>query len=784
MLDAPTSLVFSTCDLLPSFPMADTAAPSAKSNINPRNRKRAIILGIIGVPLVGLYGIYGGAQHEGPGTVHPRPVTPKLVRDRAARQETVSQRPSSKQILFGDLHVHTTFSTDAFLRSLPLVGGDGAHPPADACDFARYCSSLDFFGLTDHAEALTPQHWQESKESIRACNEAAGDPNNPDLVAYMGFEWSQVGQTPAEHYGHMNVLFRNTSESDVPSRPIAAPGLIQNVFGRSTGLPFLTLASIPLREFSRRQRYLDTLKFFRETTSVPTCPAGIDVHALPTDCREFAAKPSDLFEKLAQWNMESTVIPHGTTWGFYTPPGYTYDKQINPAQRNPDKQRLIEVYSGHGNSEEYRSFKDIDYNDKGEPFCPAPTNSYEPCCFRAGEIIRARCGNIPAEACEKRVEETRSRYLSAGAAGHLSVPGAQVNDWKECGQCRDCFAPSFQYRPGGSAQYILAQGNFDDPQKPNHARFGFIASSDNHSARPGTGYKEFARHGTTETAGACSEEWRDRLFGLTAATPESVTVNQELLATMPPFRLVDLERQASFFMTGGLVAVHSEARNRNAIWEALRKREVYGTSGDRILLWFDRINGPNAPATMGSEATMLENPRFRVKAAGAFVQLPGCPDFGEGGLPAAEVARLCLGECYNPGDQRRQISRIEVVRIRPRKSPNEAVKDLIQDPWKRIDCVKDTAGCSVEFSDDDFVTTGRETVYYVRAIQEPTPAVNGDHLRCKRNEKGECIETKPCYGDYRTPFGDDCLGNHEERAWSSPIYLQFQAPGTPPAQVP
>lgn len=756
--------------------MADTAAPVATSNVNPRNRKRAVILGFIALPLVILYGIYGGAQHEGPGTVHSRPLAPKFVQDRAKRQEAVPQRPSSKQILFGDLHVHTTFSTDAFLRSLPLVGGDGAHPPADACDFARYCSSLDFFGLTDHAEALTPQHWQESKDSIRSCNESAGDPDNPDLVAYMGFEWSQVGQTPAEHYGHMNVLFRNTSESDVPSRPIAAPGLIQNVFGRSTGLPLLTLASIPIREFSQRQRYLDTVKFFRETRSVPACPTGVDVHALPTDCREFAAKPGELFEKLAQWNMDSMVIPHGTTWGFYTPPGYTYDKQLNPAQRNPDKQRLIEVFSGHGNSEEYRTFKDIDYNDKGESFCPAPTDSYEPCCYRAGEIIRARCGNIPAEACEKRVEEARLRYLSGGAGGHLSVPGATVDDWKECGQCRDCFAPSFQYRPGGSVQYILAQGNFDNPQKPNHARFGFIGSSDNHSARPGTGYKEYARHGTTETAGACSEEWRERLFGVTAATPESVTVNQELLATMPPFRLVDLERQASFFMTGGLVAVHSEARNRHAIWEALHKREVYGTSGDRILLWFDRINGPNAPATMGSEATMLENPRFRVKAAGAFVQLPGCPDFGEGGLPAAEIARLCLDECYNPGDQRRLITRIEVVRIRPRKTPDEALKDLIQDPWKRIDCPKDPAGCSVEFTDDDFVTAARETVYYVRAIQEPTPAVNGDQLRCKRNEKGECIETRPCYGDYRTPFKDDCLGNHEERAWSSPIYLQFESP--------
>ena len=129
------------------------------------------------------------------------------------RAATAAGASADKQILFGDLHVHTTFSTDAFLWSLPMLQGDGAHPIADACDYARFCSSLDFWSINDHDFSITPRHWRETVDSIRQCNDVAGDPANPDMVAYLGWEWTQVGTTPEKHYGHKNVVLQHLDDA-------------------------------------------------------------------------------------------------------------------------------------------------------------------------------------------------------------------------------------------------------------------------------------------------------------------------------------------------------------------------------------------------------------------------------------------------------------------------------------------------------------------------------------------------------------------------------------------
>jgi hypothetical protein len=270
----------------------------------------------------------------------------------------------------------------------------------------------------------------------------------------------------------------------------------------------------------------------------------------------------------------------------------------------------------------------------------------------------------------------------------------------------------------------------------------------------------------TEARGAPSESWHAAMFGERGQPdPESLSYTFDDLMKRPPFELMWMERQASFFITGGLVAVHVGERSREAIWDALQSRNVYGTSGDRILLWFDLLNGPDGVLPMGSEADLSVTPRFEVRAAGSFEQKPGCPPDVITALGEERLERICAGECYYPGDRRHRITRIEVIRILRQRSEDEPVEELIEDPWQVLPCPEGEDLCVVEFEDPSYSELSRDLLYYVRAMQEPTPTVNGGGLRC---EQGEC---EPCYGDFRTPATEDCLVDSEERAWSSPIFL-------------
>ena len=152
--------------------------------------------------------------------------------------------------------------------------------------------------------------------------------------------------------------------------------------------------------------------------------------------------------------------------------------------------------------------------------------------------------------------------------------------------------------PTGSAQYGLALTKFNEDGSKHRFRYGFIASSDNHEAAPGSGYKEIFGY-YIDGVGPPNKFYDKLLHSKDYVLGEdNYDVRDDYVSDSEPvlydpadvrlgFDTIEFERQRGIFTTGGLAAVHSEGRSRGAIWNAMQKKETYGTSGDRILLWFD-----------------------------------------------------------------------------------------------------------------------------------------------------------------------------------------------------
>ncbi|MFT4518026.1 MAG: hypothetical protein ACI9JM_000403 [Halioglobus sp.] len=689
-----------------------------------------LLLILIVIP-VGLFvvgkGYFGDAWQPAAVTAGPRPVLASTAAD------------ATPQILFGDLHSHTNYSIDAYIFNTGAVKGGGVVTPADACDFARYCSALDFWSINDHAEGLTPRVWADTVDSIRDCNDAAGDPGNPDMVSFVGWEWSNGDKNNvANHYGHKNVVIRTWEEGQTPLRPIASqPEYIL------TKVPSMLVGLLGLVD--TLQETADLGWYLEESKGTPACTDDVPTTQLPLDCREVALTPLELYRKLDEWGFDSMVIPHGLAWGVTNPLTGDFQDQLDEYEQR--YQNLLEIYSGHGNSELFDDFQRVGISEDGQVFCPLATNMFTPCCQQAGILARKKCERPDSSACDMDVADTKAAFAKEGAPeGRRLFPDATLDDWEGCGQLQNSFQPSAMYVPLQSAQYTMALG-FDKQGEAKRARFGLIGSSDGHQARPGSSYKESNRLLYTDH--------KDQGRGGLGAD----------------FYKVDKE-SGGFYYTGGLVAAHSEGRHRDAIWEALTNRNVYATSGDRMLVWFDLLNGPSGEVPMGSEVYLQEVPRFRVKALGALEQIPGCPDYTIAALGTKRAQSLCGGECYRAGDQRKAITRIEIVRIRPQVSPDEKVAPLIENQWRVFDCPADGTGCSIEFEDPDFLTAKRPALYYARVIQQAEPLIVGDPFGCEYDDEGQCVKRNYCIGDNAKP-DNNCLAEAEPRAWTSPIFVEY-----------
>ncbi len=312
---------------------------------------------------------------------------------------------------------------------------------------------------------------------------------------------------------------------------------------------------------------------------------------------------------------------------------------------------------------------------------------------------------------------------------------------------------SIPYDPRGFVRNVLKEGlELEEQLGVNPFRLGILASTDTHNSAPGlTNEEDYGDAGH---------------LGVRDGKPEFILENE-----------VEAPLGGIEASGGGLAVVWAEENSRDAIFAAMRRREVYGTSGTRPSLRFfagnyksDLCDSEDFAGTayrngvpMGGEVGAVrskKSPAFAVKA----IRDPG--PVGQPGTPL-QVLQIVKGWVDETG------------------TSEEAVFDVAGDANNGATVDTDTCAtsgsgddtlCAV-WSDPDFDPSQR-AFYYARVLENPTCRWS-THL-C--NAQGvDCAVGAPV--GLEECCNEDVAKTIRERAWSSPIWYRPESFGKTKARI-
>ncbi|MFB0979170.1 MAG: DUF3604 domain-containing protein [Myxococcota bacterium] len=211
---------------------------------------------------------------------------------------------------------------------------------------------------------------------------------------------------------------------------------------------------------------------------------------------------------------------------------------------------------------------------------------------------------------------------------------------------------------------------------------------------------------------------------------------------------------------GGLIGVWAEENDRASLFEAMQRKEVFGTSGPRIVPRF--FGAWDLPAGLCDDANPAASADTLAVAMGSDL----APIPGAGAAPAFLTFALAdPGTAAAPGNP---LQRVQIIKgwADDEGATQQAIYDVSGDAnnGASVDlntCETQGSGfqqlCSV-WTDPDF-DPSRRAVYYMRAVENPS---------CRYNA-WQCIGLK---GTARPADCDDPGRKRviQERAWSSPIW--------------
>lgn len=569
----------------------------------------------------------------------PNPVTDKAITDWSEAEATV-ERHDNRKLYFGDLHVHTSISFDAYLAGTIAS-------PSDAYQYAkgqaieifhnqvRIERPLDFTAVTDHSELMgelytiqfpdapgyrnfIPRYFRgvynDNKEyglntkrqrqifNIVLRRGGKGDPKHPAF--FKGYAttrkaWELTLDAAEDHYEPGKFTTFAGFEWSLLD---GAAHLHRNVIFKDMKVPDYPLSSLELTHEKQLWDWLDELT-----------NEGSTVLAIP----------------------HNTNLAEGGAFRSVDESGNPIDRAY--AQLRQDYEPLIEIHQAKGNSEVHADFWKNDEFADFENYSSGPAR-----------------------------EDNYVRYALKKGLQHEAEIG--VNPFK----------------------------------------FGLIGSTDTHSGTPGN---------TEESDSFISNH------GILDAIPEGRLTE--------PWALDMTKKVYEVINPGGLIAVWAKANTRGELYDAMKRKEVYATSGSRIQL---RFFGGWGFGTAVQDADALVDLGYQ----------QGFP-MGSDLQPNGEAPEFLIW--VSRDSMSGPIDKVQVIKG---WENGGALKETI---YKVADNTDSLDALFIHWTDPDY-NIDDNAFYYVRVIEQPV-----DNWR---------LYDKIRYG---SNFPDGTPLQVRERAWSSPIWL-------------
>ncbi len=639
------------------------------------------------------------ACDQGPDAPEPgaNPAQPYSSRAKVCINQTPTRRA-----LFGDLHVHTTYSFDAYAYGIQTTPADAyRYAKGETIDFLpldddgkmtgsiKIDRPLDFLAVTDHAEFLG--EWQ-------LCTDASSDRFNTDFCGtyrrggrdaiYMaGARLSLGSLSPFAPLCDANDDACGKASETPWERIVEAAEQANDDTEACTFTAFVGYEHTGSPASSNYHRNV----IFRNGV-VPSRP--IDYFEAPRDYQLWAALDRVCTDDSG---CEYLTIPHNSNLSNgrllvpYIGLPDTDEARENYTLTRLAREPLMEVFQHKGNSECANGLPNI----LGEP---------DELCEM--EQIRriGKPGKIPQLSDTKILSfiDNPTRFCQAGEFG---IGGMQGNG---------CMAAADFYRTG----LLLGLSEWQATGM-NPVKLGAIASTDTHMSTAGAAREDTWR-GHTNT------EW-NRDGRLSEAT--TVVANN---------------REGN---PGGLAGVWVTENSRDAIFDAMKRRETFGTSGPRIQ--------PRLFASWSYPENLCSQPNM---IATAYLQ--GVPIGADLPVPAQEQAPKFLALARaDPADFATPLQKLQIIKgwIDAEGRQHYRVFHVAGDEEPEGTAAGHQRLCAV-FEDPTF-DLAEPSYYYLRAVENPSP----------RWSLVDCLSYAP---DARPEICKDerIAGTIQEQAWTSPIW--------------